>query len=118
MSKKEIIENQWNTIFVDFLDQLGNLFPDSPAHSLKTKFHFSQFLGGKKAIVVFLENLDEHSKEIEEENEDYFFKNNDLLFVKELQLDHYYKLSTQENKNIIWSFIKTLYQMSKVYNSI
>lgn len=119
MSSQQIIENKWNKIFVDFLSEISILFPDSPAESLKTKFQMSQFLGGKKPIIVFLDHLDEHSSEIETENEEYFFGDNETIeFVKQLQLDKYYGLSNDTNRKVIWKYIKTLYQLSKIYNTL
>lgn len=119
MSQQYTIEQKWNEIFVNFLDQMSSLFPDSPASRLKATFHISKFLGGKKPIIVFIDHLEEHSKEIETENETYFFGNTqDIPFVKQLQLDHYYKLASDENRKIIWKFMKTLYQLAKVYKSI
>lgn len=118
MSQQETIEQKWNEIFVDFLDQMAELFPESPASRLKMTFHMSKFLGGKKPIIVFLDHLDDHSKEIETEDEHYFFSGTRKIpFVDNLQLDVYYKKSSDDNRKIIWKYIKTLYQLSRVYNS-
>lgn len=116
MNQKKIIEDKWNSIFMDFLNQMQELFPDSPASTLKTKLTLGSYFG-TKPILIFLNHLDEHAEEIQNENEEYFFNDSDIEFVKEMDLGKYYNLSNDNNKKTIWSFIKTLYQLSKAYNS-
>lgn len=116
MNQKKIIEDKWNSIFMDFLNQMQELFPDSPASHFKTKLTLGSYFG-TKPILIFLNHLEEHAEEIQNENEEYFFNGDDIQFVKEMELGKYYKLSNDTNKKTIWTFIKTLYQLSKAYNS-
>ena len=116
MSNIEVIEGQWNTIFIDFLDQMNGLFPDSPAEVLKTKMKLNNLIGGEKPIKMFTDTIKGHEDEIVNKNDTYFFSGNrDIAFVKDLELDKYYKMASTKNKGIIWSFITILYQLSDAY---
>lgn len=113
----EKIEEKWNEIFVEFLDQMNILFPQSPANSIKIKFRLSSFLGGKKPILVFMDHLRDHGDEIENENDEYFFGDTEIEFVRQLELAKYYKLADDDNKKVIWSYITTLYKLASIYDS-
>lgn len=116
MSNIELIEGQWNKIFIDFMDQMNGLFPDSPAEVLKTKMKLNNLIGGEKPIIMFIDTIKGHEDEILKKNDNYFFSGNrDITFVKDLELDKYYKMASIKNKGIIWSFITILYQLSDAY---
>lgn len=112
---KNIIENKWNDVFVQFLDEFNKIFPSSSAKNVKTKFLLSKNYLGRKPIDIFLENMEEHSVAIENEDTEYFFENPNIEFVKTLELDKYYKASSKDNRKIIWEYIKILYLLSKGY---
>ena len=117
MNNKEI-EDKWNLIFIDFLDQMNGLFPESPASDLKTKFKISSYIGGRKPILLFIDTIGEHQEQIMNQDDEYFFSGkNNIKFISDLELDYYYKLSSSNNKKIIWSFMKTLFQMAKIYKN-
>lgn len=110
------IEEKWNEIFVQFLDELHMLFPDSPASTFKKQFTLCRLINNTPPILIFLDGVKEHGNEIMNANEKYFF-DNDISFVENLRLPHYYKLASKENKEIIWKYIQTLYLLSNGYKN-
>lgn len=113
MSNHQIRE-KWNEIFVQFLDELIRLFPDSPASSIKMKFYLSNMVGGKEPIELYLEHLLEHENEVLEKNEDYFFNSGKKIeFVENLNLKKYYMMSNDDVKNTIWQYMNALLLLSK-----
>lgn len=114
-SKNLHIETQWNVVFEQFLDQMINLFPESPAHSVKLQYYVGKTIGNKKPIVFFLEHIQEHGEEVLNKNEKYFFEAN-IPFVEKLELKKYYSLSNSENKDVIWQYIIGLYLLATNYN--
>lgn len=112
------IEVAWNNIFTDFMDQMHELYPESPASSIKFKFQLNNYIGLKNPINMFLDKIEDHAEEIENENEDYFHKNKDnISFIKNFGLDEYYDRSSPENKKVIWKYIKTLYNLAKIHKA-
>jgi len=111
----EEIEEKWNEIFIQFLDQLTSLFPESPANKIKLQFILHKTISNKKPIIIFIENIKEHGDKIMNEDEDYFFSNK-IDFVEELELPKYYKLSSNVNRKTIWDYIKILYVLSDGYS--
>lgn len=112
---KDVIENKWNEVFVQFLDEFGSIFPSSSAKTIKTQFLLTKNYMGRKPIELFLENMEVHGESIMEENTEYFFEGDKVEFVKTLELDKYYKESSEDNRKIIWQYIKTLYILSDGY---
>ena len=51
------IEEKWNGIFVQFLDQLASLFPDSPANKIKLQFILHKTISNQKPITIFIDKL-------------------------------------------------------------
>jgi hypothetical protein len=113
---KSKIEDKWNEIFIQLLDELNRIFPESKASSYKMQFKLSHLINNKPPITIFLDGVQEHGKEIMNEDSAYFFNNN-IEFVEHLDLSKYYKKSSENNKNIIWKYIKTLYILSEGYHN-
>lgn len=111
----EKIEEKWNEIFIQFLDELTKLFPQCPAKKFKMQFMMSKLINNTPPILIFLDGVQEHGTEIMESNEKYFFEN-EIWFVENLELRKYYKLASPNNRSIIWKYIQTLYLLSHGYN--
>lgn len=114
MEKARLVDEQWNIVFNEFLEEMNRLFPDSPAMDIKQKLMLNKLIGGKSNIDLFLETIKGHELELENQNDEYFFNGN-VQFIKQLELDKYYKMSNDDNKKTIWEYITILYQISKVY---
>ena len=110
------IEEKWNEVFLQFLDELNTLFPSCPAKKFKTQFNLSRLIKNTPPIVIFLDGVQEHGKEIMDSNEKYFFENK-IWFVDHLELRKYYSLASKENREIIWKYIQTLYLLSDGYSN-
>lgn len=117
ISNLDILEKYWNEIFIDFLNQMEAIFPDSPATSLKLQMKIQGTLNiGKKPIVLFLESVKGHEDEIVNKNDKYFFsEHSNVDFVEKMNLKKYYLLSSDHNKSIIWDFIEKLYIIASNY---
>lgn len=113
---KSIIESKWNEVFIQFLDEFGKIFPSSSAKSVKTKFLLSKKYMDRKPIDIFLENMEEHGVAIMNEDSSYFFESGKVEFVKTLEMDKYYRESSESNRKVIWEYIKVLYILSKGFN--
>lgn len=110
------IEEKWNEVFLQFLDELNALFPSCPAKNFKNQFNLSRLINNTPPIVIFLDGVQEHGKEIMDSNEKYFFENK-IWFVDYLELRKYYGLASKENREIIWKYIQTLYLLSDGYSN-
>lgn len=111
----DIINEQFNNTFLQFLSELERIFPDSPARKTRIQFNLSKLVNNKPPITIFCENIQGHGDAIMSKAEDYFFKM-DLEFVEYLELEKYYKMSNKETRDIIWQYIQTLYYLSSSYH--
>lgn len=103
----------WNEVFIQFCDELIKMFPDSPAAKIKMQFQISKIIKNETFLVMFLENFKDHKEELMNADEDYFFGSGDIQFMKKLELTKYYKMSSEENKKIIWQYMHTLFLLAE-----
>lgn len=108
------IEEKWNEVFIQFLDQLILIFPDSQAKVWKKGFGLSKLFFGQRPIEIFIEGTEKHENEIMSKDSAYFF-NNKVDFVEKLDLKYYYENSNEKNRGIIWDYINVLFILSKGY---
>jgi len=117
LDKLAFVEKCWNDVFLDFLNQMETLFPDSPASSTKRQMKLQGILNiGTKPIVLFIESVKNHEEEIISRNDHYFFSEHSKIdFVENLNLKVYFGMSSDHNKKTIWDFIVNLYTISTIY---
>lgn len=112
---QQLINSKWNEVFIQFLDQLIILFPDSPASKIKVQVQLSKMVNNMSPILLFIQNVKGHTKEIMEANEEYFFNSPNIEFVKTLELAKYYNIASEKNRKIIWQYIQTLCLIAEQY---
>lgn len=106
----------FNTILLQFLEQLSKLFPKSNAKTYHNTLAFALAVNKTMWIKYFMDNAEIHGKEIMSKNEMYFL-NTDFEFIDKLDLKNCYISSDTETKEIMWQYIQSLFLLACSYYS-
>jgi hypothetical protein len=106
---------QFNSTLLQFLDELGRIFPCSKASKYRTMVNMSLTVNKSLWLASFMESSVEHGEHIMNSNEHYFL-DSDLDFGKKLDLKKYYNMSNEETRQNMWKYIQTLYLLGCAFN--
>jgi hypothetical protein len=112
----ESILDTFNSTLLQFLDQLGKLFPNGNAKSYHNKLSIALSVNKTMWIKYFMDNAEHHGNEIMSKNENYFIKT-DFNFADNLDLKNCYTSSNLQTKEIMWQYIQSLYLLACGYYS-
>jgi len=118
VSIKNQVVTQWNSVFQQFINELAKKYPDTGGvKNMNIKFNIGKTVSLNYPINMFTENVKEHKTEIRNKNSHYFV-NEDIPFIKDLELDKIYEQTDEETKMTIWNYLIALLDISEVYDKL
>ena len=112
--KMTSVLDKFNSILLQFLSEIDKLYPDSQAKFYHNMIKMALVTDKTIWINLFADEAIKHEKEIMTKNEKYFLEEN-IIFIKRLNLDHYYSISNENTKESIWKYIISLFLLSCSY---
>lgn len=105
---------KFNETLIQFLDEIHRIFPCSKAYKYSNLTKISLTFDKTKCIELFMNTAVEHEEQIMKNDNEYFL-NDDIEFVKHLEFNKYYKKADKYTKDIMWKYIQTLYILGCAY---
>ena len=107
---------QFNRVLTEFLDALVDAFP---SHAfLKTLAVSTKAVMSNNATLpmrTFVESLSPYADQVKAKNAKFFIDNAHAIpFMRELRINEIFHAADDDNKAVIWKYIRTLCILSKV----
>lgn len=105
--------------FGKFLNEMSDMYPDDPDFpSFQTFLNGLQKTNPMLVIHIFNENVSKFSKQIEEQNEDFFLKYSYVEYGSGVtdvvgKLAGYFSAMSADTKKCVWDYLRVLKELSK-----